>query len=308
MSYDDAYSKLRVGLFAIGHEGYWSQFAGLEQRLREYADRVAERLRRPGIEVVNLGMIDSPEKAARAGHEFRSADVDLYPSRHNLRALLDRAAGGPAGEGPGHHPQSFSRSCHRLRRLQRHGRPQPDDRRMAGLLPGLPGAGNRQCLQPRATFLSSRSPACWTTIRSAGTKSMSGSTPPASRTSMEHNRLGVMGHYYGGMLDIYSDLTQQCALFRRAHRDGRSGRTGGAARRSVSEARSSERVAQFQESFDVQPDCSPEELERAARTSVALDRLVESHDLGSLAYYYMGTGNAGQRRRHQLDHPRQPAC
>ena len=30
---------------------------------------------------------------------------------------------------------------------------------------------------------------------------------------MEHNRLGVMGHYYGGMLDIYSDLTQQSAYF-----------------------------------------------------------------------------------------------
>jgi L-arabinose isomerase len=33
-------------------------------------------------------------------------------------------------------------------------------------------------------------------------------------------------------------------------------------------------------------------LERAARTSVALDRLVREHDLGSIAYYYMGTGNA----------------
>jgi len=42
----------------------------------------------------------------------------------------------------------------------------------------------------------------------------------------------------------------------------------------------------------VQADCSEEELGRAARTSVALDRLVERHSLGSLAYYHQGTGNA----------------
>ena len=34
-------------------------------------------LGRPGVEVVNLGMIDSPEKAVAAGHAFRRADVDL---------------------------------------------------------------------------------------------------------------------------------------------------------------------------------------------------------------------------------------
>jgi L-arabinose isomerase len=33
-------------------------------------------------------------------------------------------------------------------------------------------------------------------------------------------------------------------------------------------------------------------LQRAARTSVALDRLAKVHDLGSMAYYYMGEGNA----------------
>jgi L-arabinose isomerase len=51
-------------------------------------------------------------------------------------------------------------------------------------------------------------------------------------------------------------------------------------------------VAQFRRVFAVQPDCPPRELERAARTSVALDRLVKRHDLGSLAYYYSGAGNA----------------
>ena len=59
----------------------------------------------------------------------------------------------------------------------------------------------------------------------------------------------------------------------------------------MTDAEIAERVARFHEAFDVQPDCSLEELDRAARTSVALDRLVEIHKLGSLAYYYMGTGN-----------------
>jgi L-arabinose isomerase len=99
-----------------------------------------------------------------------------------------------------------------------------------------------------------------------------------------------MGHYYGGMLDIYS-TTQQCAYF------------GGhteiveadelALRWKVSDTEIQKRVVEFRETFDVQPDCPQEELDRAARTSVALDRLVETHKLGSLAYYYQGTGNPG---------------
>ena len=65
-----------------------------------------------------------------------------------------------------------------------------------------------------------------------------------------------------------------------------------ALRREVSAAQIKERVAKFKRVFAVQSDCSQAELERAAKTSVALDRLVKEHDLGSLAYFYSGTGNA----------------
>ena len=106
---------------------------------------------------------------------------------------------------------------------------------------------------------------------------------------MEHNRLGVMGHYYGGMLDIYSDLTLQCATFG-GHIELIEVDELAALRRAVSDAEVEERAQHFHEIFDVQPDCPGEDLRRAARTSVALDRLVENHALGSLAYYYQGTG------------------
>src|SRR5271167_2586479 len=85
---------------------------------------------------------------------------------------------------------------------------------------------------------------------------------------MEHNRLGVMGNYYGGMLDIYSDLTQQCAYFG-GHIEIVEVEELAALRRDVSESDIGSRVTQFKTSFDVQADCSTEELQRAARTSVA---------------------------------------
>src|SRR5207248_1886043 len=69
--------SMRVGLFGIGLDTYWPQFPGLEERLKGYLNRVDEKLTRPGIEVVNLGLIDNPAKAMEAGHRFRQADVDL---------------------------------------------------------------------------------------------------------------------------------------------------------------------------------------------------------------------------------------
>jgi L-arabinose isomerase len=108
---------------------------------------------------------------------------------------------------------------------------------------------------------------------------------------MFHNRLGLMGHYYCGMLDISSDLAQHCGAFG-GHMEIVEVDELAAIRRSVKPAQIKARVADFKKVFDVQPDCAPAELERAARTSVALNRLVKEHDLGSLAYYYMGTGNA----------------
>jgi L-arabinose isomerase len=107
---------------------------------------------------------------------------------------------------------------------------------------------------------------------------------------MEHNRLGLMGHYYGGMLDTYSDLTQHCANFG-GHIEMIEVDELTALISEVEPHDITQRITLFSDMFDIQPDCPLEELERSARTSVALDRLVEGHSLGSLAYYYRGAGN-----------------
>ena len=68
---------LRVGLFGIGLDSYWPQFKGLKTRLEGYVRMVADRLARPDVEIVNLGLIDSPPRAMEAGHRFRQEDVDI---------------------------------------------------------------------------------------------------------------------------------------------------------------------------------------------------------------------------------------
>ncbi|HEU4901895.1 MAG TPA: arabinose isomerase, partial [Flavisolibacter sp.] len=104
---------------------------------------------------------------------------------------------------------------------------------------------------------------------------------------LRHNRLGVLGHYYGGMLDVYADLTKHSIVFGthlemvemcevKKHRD------------SATDAQVQEKLQEFQTAFDVVAECTEEELIRAAKTSVALDALVAQHNLGSLAYYYEG--------------------
>lgn len=69
--------RLKIGLFGIGLDAYWPQFEGLKPRLEGYLQQTADRLAADDLDLVNLGLIDTPEKAMDAGHAFRQADADV---------------------------------------------------------------------------------------------------------------------------------------------------------------------------------------------------------------------------------------
>ena len=281
--------NVRVGLFGIGLDAYWPQFDGLKARLDGYVQIVADRLSRPGVDVVNLGLIDTSPKALDAGHRFRAEDVDLiflYVTTYALsstvlpvvrrarvpvvvlnlqpapaidyarvNAMRDRTA--MTGEWLAH---CSACSVPEIASVFR--RAHVDFHQITGLLDG--------------------DDECWLEVSG---------WIEAARTVhvLAHNRLGLMGHYYGGMLDIYTDLTRHCATFG-GHMEIVEVEELAVLRREISPAAIAERVAAFHKVFDIQQDCPSEEIERAARTSIALDRLVAQHDLGALAYYHKGTG------------------
>lgn len=281
----------RVGLFGIGLEAYWPQFDGLKERLEGYIGVVEERLARPGVDVVNLGLIDTPEKAMDAGHRFRQADVDLIFLHVTTYALSStvlpvvRRAKVPVvilnlSPEAAIDYEMFNRMGDRawmtgewLSHCQ------------ACPVPEIANVFLRAGIAfHQITGRLHEDPACWNEVDD---------WIDAARVAdvMFHNRLGLMGHYYNGMLDIASDTTLQCATFG-GHIEIIEVEELAALRREVTDAEIAARVAHFREQFDVGDDCPEAELARAARTSVALDRLVEIHQLGSMAYYHMGTGNA----------------
>jgi len=66
-----------VGLLSIWLEACWEQFAGLHERLTGCNPAVCRQIEAAAAQVLNLGMIGSPEKAVAAGHTFRQANVNL---------------------------------------------------------------------------------------------------------------------------------------------------------------------------------------------------------------------------------------
>jgi L-arabinose isomerase len=283
-------SCVRIGLFGIGLDTYWPQFAGLKERLEGYLGEVEAKLARPGVEIVNLGLIDTPPKALEAGHAFRRADVDLiflhvttYALSSTVLPVVQRAKAPVIILNLSPLPAIDYVSFNQMR----------DRTAMTGEWLAHCGA----CPVPEIANVFERArisfeqvtgqlhdnPECWQEIDE---------WIEAARVAhvMFHNRLGLMGHYYNGMLDISSDTTLQCATFG-GHIEIVEVDELAAMRAEVTPAQIAGRVDEFHAAFDVQSDCLPAELERAARTSVALDRLVLEHDLGSMAYYYMGSGN-----------------
>jgi len=276
---------LKVGLFGIGLEAYWPQFKGLEARLRGYVDMVEEKLARPGVEVVNLGLIDTPEKAVEAGHQFRQADVDiifLYITTYALSstvlpvvrrakvpviilnlqptAAIDYASFNALGDRTAMTGDWLAHCS-------------------ACPVPEIANVFNRSGIRfHQVTGVLQGDPVVEEEIND---------WMEAARVAhvMAHNRLGVMGRYYNGMLDIYSDLTAQAAAFG-THIEVLEIDELARLRRQVTEDEVKACLAEIETDFDVQADCDPKELARAARTAVALRKLVETKSIGSLAYYY----------------------
>jgi len=272
--------KTRIGLFAIGLDTYWPQFDGLLDRLTGYQSEIAARLRAFGVELVDAGMVDTPEKARAAGSLFRREEVELiflYVSTYALSSTVLPVV---------------QRARVPVVVLNLQPVPQLDYARFnalgdRGLMTGIWLEHCQACSAPELACAFNRAGIAYHLVtgylhEEAAWKEL-GDWVAAAKVmlGLRENRVGVLGHYYCGMLDVYSDMTQQSAAFGN-HFELLEMCSLHKMREAVTQAK----VEQFQREFSVSAECDPAEIVRAARTSCALDALVRHHRLGSLAYYY----------------------
>lgn len=278
--------KNKIGLFGIGLDTYWGQFDGLLDRLTGYQNFIADKMAQYGATVIDAGMVDSPEKAGTAVELLKKNDVDvvfLYVSTYALSstvlpvaqkikvpviilnlqpvAAIDYEKFNALGD-RGKMTGEWLAHC------------------QACSVPEIANVFNRSGIRYEFVTGYLHEEKVWQEIKE---------WIEAAKVEriMQTNRLGVLGHYYGGMLDVYSDLTQQSAVFGthiellemcelKKYRD------------EATDAEIQQKIEEFQQTFEVLPDCEESEIRRAAQTSVALDKLAGKHKLGSMAYYYEG--------------------
>ena len=282
--------SLTIGLFGIGLDAYWEQFPGLKERLEGYLATVEQRLRNIHPRIVNAGLVDTVDKAFETGKKFRNEDVDLiflhvttYALSSTVLPVVQRAKVPVIilnlSPEPAIDYEVFNNMTDRTTMTGEwlaHCSPCP--------VPEIANVFNRTGIQfYQVTGMLNDADECWTEISE---------WIEAARVMnvMFYNRMGCMGHYYSGMLDIYSDLTLQAKHFG-GHFEIVEVDELSALRDEISPGEVNAEIQRFEEMFDIQDDCSQEDLTEAARTSVALNRLVTKYKLGSIAYYYKGSGN-----------------
>ena len=281
---------VKIGLVGVGLDTYWHQFEGLKQRLEGYQNEICLKMKSMDVNVVNVSIIDNQEKARKASETLVENKVEMlfvFISTYALsstilpivqqckvpvillniqptatidfkfvNSLNDR--GRMTGEWLG-----YCQACS---------------------VPEFASVFNRSDIQYDIITGHLFDVSVWAEIKDwiDAIKVVKG---------MRENRMGILGHYYTGMLDVYTDITLQTAIFGTYIEQIEMCELKHYYENSTEDELRS-KIQEFYEKFDVNPNCGEFELKRAARTSIALDKFFDNHKLFSMGYFYEGfSGN-----------------
>ncbi|MBT5186787.1 MAG: L-fucose/L-arabinose isomerase family protein [Kordiimonadaceae bacterium] len=272
----------------IGLNVYWSQFEGLEDRVRDHLKKVHDHINQNDVDVVSAGLVDDIDKAFAAGDLFRSQSVDIIFLFATTYAVSSTVL--PAVQRAGVPVIVLNLQPGKVLDFKEFNA-LPDKVEMTGKwlewcnacpVPEIANVFKRAKIDfHQITGTLDDDDLCWQDIKQWVEAAQ-------VRHILSYNRCGLLGHYYNGMLDIYTDVTLLQSTFG-GHFEILEMEELAEIHSQTSDDLIQKRITDFHSHFDLQDGVSEFELERAAKTSVALDGLVERYKLGSMAYYYEGS-------------------
>lgn len=278
--------KPRIGYFGSGLAAYWPQFPALKPAVEATMARHVAKLEAMGCQVVFGGLVDRAERSVEVGDLFARERVDLiigeimtYTASHVLVPVAQRNIAPYL---------TLALQMVPTVDYERHTTEEMTLIGAAMTAPEVACAFERCALPFHCVVGGDFQDSTWARVGEW-------IAAAATKRALMDSRLGYLGHYYPGMLDMYTDFTLHQAQVG-AHVEilemcDLQYRMGQVAPDEI-DAKLAETRAMFlmpPPGYDrITEQVSPDELRWAAHVACAEDRLVKDFALDGLAYYYRG--------------------
>lgn len=285
----------KIGVFAVAHGTYWNQFEGLYDSIMGYHKQLVEKVKKNNVDVIDFGMIDNSESAFSILKEIKAADVDVLfcnmvtYATSSVFAPIIRAVDLPVVLIALQPRKAMDYS-------QANTYMQLENDSICSV-PEFVGVAIRMGKKVNDVIIGTLMDdsqadgqiADWCDIA----KVLNG---------LKGARLGLMGHVLEAMYDMHADPTAIAAAFG-VHVPLIEIDDVIKIYNLITEDEVAQKIAFIEKEFDMpEPVSDPvtkkltkQDLYQAAKSAVALDKLVDEFRLDGLAYYYEGLENSVQR-------------
>lgn len=285
----------RIGTFAVAHGVYWGQFEGLYESLSKYHDDLKEQVAANEVEVIDFGMVDTSERAYEVAREVSAANVDLLMC--NMITYATSSVFAPILRDT--NVPMILLALQPLKGLDYSKAStymQLENDNICSV-PEFMGVANRLGKKIYDVILGTlydddeaqRDIAKWCDIAKV-------------LHDLKGARIGLMGHTMEAMYDMHADPTAISAAFG-LHVPLLEIDDAVEVYNTVTEQEIEDKIKVIDNEFDMpEPKSDPittkltdTDKRQAAKSAVALDKLVEKYNLTGLAYYYEGLDGSIQR-------------